>query len=240
MTAIEQSSVRNHILKMLSREDFSRLSLERIPLPVNQVLVEPKVPIRHLYFMERGVASITTETLAGHVQVGMIGQEGLVAASPVILGNDRSLHRHSVRVSGEGLRIATEDLLEAIEQSSSLRLHLMRAVQALMDQIAQTSLANAVCTIDIRLARCLLMFRDRAEDDDLSITHDLLAEMLSVRRPGISVSTQILEGQQLIRAKRGRITIIDRLGLEILAGESYGVTEAHDRPTALRATATEV
>ena len=150
MTAIEQSSVRNHLLKLLSPEDFAALHLERVSLPVTLVLVEPNVPIRHLYFMKQGVVSITTDTLAGHIQVGMIGQEGLVAASPVILGSDRSLHRHCVQMPGEGLRIATEDLLGAIEQSSSLRLHLMRGIHVLMNQMAQTAYANAVCTIEIR------------------------------------------------------------------------------------------
>ena len=84
------------------------------------------------------------------------------------------------------------------------------------------------------------MFRDRAEADELIITHDFLAEALGVRRPGVSVATQILEGHHLIRAKRGRITIIDRIGLETLAGESYRVAETHDPITDLRATAIEV
>ncbi len=225
---------------MLSPEDFALLHLERVSLPVTLVLVEPNVPIKFLYFMERGVASITTDTLAGHIQVGMIGQEGLVAASPVILGGDRSLHRHFVQMPGDGLRIATEDLLDAIEQSSSLRFHLMRGVQALMDQMAQTAFANAVCTIEIRLARWLLMFRDRAEGDELIITHDFLAEALGVRRPGVSVATQILEGHHLIRAKRGRITILNRTGLEALVGESYRGTEAYDQITDPQATASEV
>ena len=75
MKAIEQSSVHNHLLKVLSPEDFGQLRLERVSLPVTLVLVEPNVPIRHLYFMERGVASITTDTLAGHIQVGFIVQD---------------------------------------------------------------------------------------------------------------------------------------------------------------------
>lgn len=222
MIELEQSSVRNRLLKVLSPEDFDLLSLVRVPLPVKLVLVEPNVPIEFLYFMERGMTSITTDTKAGRIEVGMIGREGLVAGSPVILGVDRSLHCHFVQMPGEGLRITTRDLLAAIAQSSSLRLTLMRGVQALIDQMAQTAFANAICTIEIRLARWLLMCRDRAEGDEMILTHEFLAEMLGVRRPGISVATQILEGQQLIRAKRGLITIVDRVGLKTLAGESYG------------------
>ena len=227
MMQIQQSSVRNRLLMGLSPEDFESLRLERVPLPVKLVLVEPHVPIEHLFFMERGMTSITTDTSAGQIEIGMIGREGLVAASPVILGVDHSLHCHFVQMPGEGLRIATEDLLAAVEQSSSLRLTLMRGVQALIDQMAQTAFANAICTIEIRLARWLLMCRDRAETDEMVLTHEFLAEMLGVRRPGVSVATQILEGHHLIRAKRGRITILDRTGLLALAGESYGSADTH-------------
>ena len=223
MIPVQQSSVRNRLLKGLSPEDFERLRLELVPLPVKLVLVAPHVQIEHLYFMERGMTSITTDTSAGQIEIGMIGREGLVAAAPVILGVDRSLHRHFVQMPGEGLRIATGDLLAAVEQSSSLRLTLMRGVQALIDQMAQTAFANAVCTIEIRLARWLLMCRDRAEGDEMILTHAFLAAMLGVRRPGVSVATQILEGHHLIRAKRGRITILNRTGLIALAGESYGL-----------------
>ncbi len=223
MTGPGQATVRNCLLKGLSPEDFDLLSLVRVALPVKLVLVEPNVPIEFLYFMERGMTSITTDTSAGQIEIGMIGREGLVAASPVILGVDRSLHCHFVQMPGEGLRITTEDLLAAVEQSSSLKLLLMRAVHALMNQMAQTAFANAVCTIEIRLARWLLMCRDRAEGDEMILTHEFLAEMLGVRRPGVSVATQILEGEHLIRARRGRITILDRVGLKALAGESYGL-----------------
>ena len=222
---VQQSSVRNRLLKGLSPEDFERLRLERVPLPVKLVLVEPHVTIEHLFFMERGMTSITTDTSAGQIEIGMIGREGLVAAAPVILGVAQSLHCHFVQMPGEGLRIATEDLLGAVEQSSSLRLTLMRGVQALIDQMAQTAFANAVCTIEIRLARWLLMCRDRADADEMILTHEFLADMLGVRRPGVSVATQVLEGHHLIKATRGRITILDRSGLKALAGESYGFAE---------------
>ena len=219
---IQQSSVRNQLLKALSLEDFKRLRLERVELPVKLVLVEPHVPIDYLYFMEKGMTSITTDTSAGQIEIGMIGREGLVGASPVMLGVGHSLHCHFVQMPGEGLRIATQDLLAVVEQSSSVRHTLMRGVQALMDQMGQTAFANAVCTIEIRLARWLLMCRDRAEGDEMILTHEFLAKMLGVRRPGISVATQILEGRRLIKAKRGRIIILDRTGLKALAGESYG------------------
>ena len=225
MIQVQQSSVCNRLLQVLSPGDFKRLRLERVSLPVKLVLVEPQVPIEHLYFMERGMTSITTATSAGQIEIGMIGREGLVAAAPVILGVNRSLHCHFVQMPGEGLRIATEDLLAALEQSPFLRLILMRGVQALIDQMAQTAFANAVCTIEIRLARWLLMCRDRADDDEMMLTHEFLSEMLGVRRPGVSVATQILEGHHLIRARRGRITILDRSGLKALAGESYGSAE---------------
>ena len=220
-----QGSVRNRLLQVLSAEDFALLSLEHIDLPVKLVLVEPNVPIESMFFMEDGMTSITTSTLAGEIEIGMIGREGLVAALPVLLGVSSSPYTHFVQMPGEGYRISTKRLLECTERSATLRSLLMRSLQALTVQISQTAFSNAIYTIEIRLARWLLMCRDRAASDEMVLTHEFLAQMLGVRRPGVSVATQILEGNHLIKARRGRITILDRAGLEAVADESYGLPE---------------
>ena len=144
-----------------------------------------------------------------------------------MLDSDRSPYLHFVQMPGRGLRISTRDLLAAVSRSPVLRSLLLRSVQALLVQTAETALANAVYTIEVRLARWLLMCHDRVEGNDMVLTHDLLAQMLGVRRPGVSVATQILEGEGLIKAKRRRITILDRAGLETMAGKAYGAAEAH-------------
>lgn len=172
------------------------------------------------------MASIVTDTSVGKVEVGMIGREGLVAAAPVLLGSDHSPYQHLMQMSGEGLRISTRDLLDAMDRSPSLRALMLCYIQALLIQIAQTAFATAVYTIEIRLARWLLMCHDRAEGDEMVLTHEFVAQMLGVRRPGVSVATQMLEGKRLIRARRGRISILDRAGLEAVADEGYGLAEA--------------
>ena len=227
MAEVQQSSLRNRLLKLLPPEDFALLPLQRVPLPARLVLVEPSVPIEYLYFMEDGMTSITTDISGAKVELGMIGREGLVAAAPVMLAANQSPYLHFVQMPGEGLRISRTDLLAAVDRSPVLRSLLLRSIQALLVQTAETAFANAVYTIEVRLARWLLMCHDRVEGDELVLTHDLLAQMLGVRRPGVSVATQILEGEGLIRAKRRQITILDRGRLEALAGQAYGSAEAH-------------
>lgn len=222
----QQASVHNRLLQLLSAEDFAVLSLEFVDLPVRLVLVEPNLPIDFLYFMEGGMTSVTTSTLAGEIEVGMIGREGLVAALPVLLGVNSSPYTHFVQMPGSAYRIPTENILQCVDRSVTLRRLLMRSIQALSIQISQTAFSNAIYTIEIRLARWLLMCRDRSAGDEMILTHEFLAQMLGVRRPGVSVATQMLEGNRLIRAERGRITILDRKGLEAIADESYGLPEA--------------
>ena len=226
MSQPQQSSVRNRLLRVLSAADFALLPLRPVHLPVSHVLIEPRARIEHLHFIEEGMVSIVTDTLVGKIEVGMIGREGLVAAAPILLGSDHSPYQHFMQISGEALQISTGDLLSAMDRSLSLRTLMLSYVQALLIQTAQTAFANAVYTIEIRLARWLLMCHDRAESDEMVLTHEFLAQMLGVRRPGVSVATQILEGNRLIRAKRGRITILDRAGLEAVADEGYGLAEA--------------
>ena len=169
---------------------------------------------------------MTTRSSAGAIEIGMIGREGLVGAAPVLLGDDRSPYDCFIQMSGAAFRIPTGDLIAAVRKSPSLHAVLLRYVQCLMVQTAQTALVNAAFTIEVRLARWLLMSHDRGESDEMVITHEFLAAMLGVRRPGVTVATQILEGNQLIRARRGKIVLLDRAGLLALAGDSYGLPEA--------------
>ena len=129
-------------------------------------------------------------------------------------------------MAGEGQRLRSDDLREAMQTSPTLQALLLRYGQALMVQTAQTALANGRAKIGERLARWLLMAHDRADGDELPLVHEFLALMLGVRREGVTLALQRLEGINLIGAKRGRITILDRKGLEECADGSYGVPEA--------------
>lgn len=225
MAKISQSNVKNRLLRALSAEDFDLLLLTSEDLALNQTLFWPGARIDHLYFIEHGFASITTGTSNGQVEVGMIGREGLVGASPALLGAATSPFHCYVQMSGQALSIATADLLGAARKSPVLQQLLLRYVQALMVQTAEAAFANAACTMQARLARWLLMCRDRGDSDELTITHGFLAIMLGVRRPGVTELIHVLEGRHLIKATRARINLLDRPGIEAAAGKAYGLAE---------------
>src|SRR3954465_5919570 len=224
---VTPGALRNHLLLALSTQDFALLKpqLERVPLPVGTRLVEPHTPIEHVYFLEEGIASVVATTPQGRrIEAGIIGREGL-SGIPVLLGLDRTPHECFVQTAGEGLRIGADDLRRAMAASPSLHQHLRRFVQAFMVQMGQTALANACHVIEQRLARWLLMCHDRVDGDDLSTTHEFLSLMLGVRRGGVTDMLNILEDRGLVSTKRGQIRVLDRVNLEAVAGDSYGVCE---------------
>jgi CRP-like cAMP-binding protein len=215
------------LLKRLSPSDFGLLRphLRPFATELHQTLIQPYVPIHELFFPEAGYASITTAGL-GKVEVGIIGPEGIVGATPVLLGSDRTPYDHFVQGAGEMLAIGVPEFLAATETSVVLRNLLLRFVQTLLIQTAQTAFANASYNIEVRLARWLLMCQDRVNGDELTVTHDFLSFMLGVQRTTVTLALQMLEGNRLIRARRGRIAVLDRVGLLAVASDSYGVPEA--------------
>ena len=194
-------------------------------MALRQVIVEPQKPVEHLYFMEEGLASVTTPPPLRQVEVGVLGWDGLVGASPIVLGVDLTPFQTMIQMKGEALRISSLQLRSAMDQSPTLTALLLRYVQTLLVQTAQTAFANAVYNIESRLARWILMCHDRTDGDELALTHEFLAIMLGVHRPAVTIATQVLEGSHLIRARRGRITVLDRAGLEAVADASYGLAE---------------
>ena len=147
----------------------------------------------------------------------MIGREGLVGATPVLLGSDTTPYHHFVQSPGEMLAIGIEPLEAAIDASPTLRKLLLRFVQVQMIQTSQTAFANAVYNIDVRLTRWLLICHDRLDGDDILLTHDFLSTMLGAQRSSTTLAVQSLEGHRLIKAGRGRITILDRPAMEAVA-----------------------
>jgi len=212
----------------MSREDFALLQphLQPITTELRQQLIAPNTPVKQLYFPEVGFGSVTTQGSSNRVEVGIIGREGLIGASPVLLGTDRTPHDHFVQNAGEMLSITTEALCRAVGQSASLHKLLLRSVQVQIVQTAQTAYVNATYTVDVRLARWLLMCQDRLDGDDLQITHEFLSMMLGTQRSSATLAVQALEGYRLIKARRGRITIVDRAALEKVADDGYGLPEA--------------
>jgi CRP-like cAMP-binding protein len=223
----QQISIGNRLLASLSSEDIATLQphLEPVPLAVRQVLIEPNTAIEHIYFPEAGMASVTNNSSGGKIEVGVVGREGMVGL-PIVLGIDQTPYEHFMQIAGHGWRIAVQDLEQAMAESSSLHRQLLRYAQASHVQVSETAFANANSDVEARLARWLLMCHDRVEGGDIPLTHEFIAMMLGVRRPGVTVALHVLEGMQVIRAKRGVITVLDREKLEELADEAYGLSEA--------------
>jgi CRP-like cAMP-binding protein len=218
----------NHLLRSLSVQDFSVLQpqLEPVLLSVGLRLVEPDAPIEHVYFLEQGIASVLATTPQGrHVEVGIIGREGLVGV-PVVLGVSRMPFQCFMQNAGAGLRLSTPDLEEVIDERPSLHRLLLRYAHALNIQTSATAFANANHTLEMRLARWLLMCHDRVDGDEIEITHEFMAMMLGVRRAGVTTTLHVLEGNGLIRSTRRMVAVRDRAKLEELADDAYGLPEA--------------
>jgi hypothetical protein len=190
------------------------------------VLLRPHEPIPYVHFLESGLSSDVA--IAGRdrpVECGLAGCEGLVGL-PVVLGTDRGIHESLMQVGGHGYRIAAAELRRAMEASPSLRRLLLNFAHVFTCQSAQTAACNARHSIAQRLARWLLLSHDRMKDDRVPLTHEYLALMLGVRRAGVTVALHELEGEKLIRAARGQITVIDRAGLERRSCGCYTIVTA--------------
>jgi CRP-like cAMP-binding protein len=221
----------NRILTRLSPEDFGLLQphLECVELPLRTQLEQSNRRIEHVYFIERGIASVVSDGAGSRdVEVGLIGREGMTGLA-IMMETDRSPHRTFMQVAGAGQKIESSLLRNALEQSPSLRRLLLHYCHAFVIQTAQTAMSNARSKIEDRLARWLVMADDRVDGNELPLTHEFLATMLGVRRPGVTVALNLLERSGLIETKRGVVVVIDRQGLEEHSNGAYGASEREFR-----------
>lgn len=221
-------SMRNGLLMAMASSDLQLLlpSLDEVPLALRQVLEVAGSPIAHVYFIQSGLVSVLATSGRNRcIEFGMIGPEGMTGFS-AILDDDRSANQIVVQVAGTALRMSSIDLKYAMLSSATLRSCLLRFVQAFIAQTSQTVLATGCAKLEERLARWILMAQDRFGGGDIGITHDAMALCLGVRRPGITLALHVLEGERVIRSRRGRIYVVDRDGLRKHANASYGVPEA--------------
>jgi CRP-like cAMP-binding protein len=205
----------NRVLARLSQADFALLKphLERVDLPLSTVLETGSQRIDAAYFMDHGFASVVADGQGKRdIEVGIIGREGLTGLA-VVLGQDRARHTTYIQVAGAGQRMSAAKLRQATARSASLHGALLQCVHAFLNQTTETALANGRSKNEERLARWLLMAHDRIDGDELPLTHNLLAIMLGVHRPAVTVAVQALEGKALIKAGRWAITVLDRNGL---------------------------
>lgn len=215
----------NQMLATLPREEYQRLlaaGLEPATLALGDVLHELGELIRHVYFPNDGLLISLLTTVQNHIalEIGLVGSEGMVGL-PVAQGISTSSVRAVVQGAGTALRMESSRFREALETCPALQRALHRYTHDLIAQITQTAACNRFHQVEARLSRWLLMASDRLQSDSIRFTHEWLADLLGVRRVGITVAASALQRQRLIRYSRGNITILDREGLKAAACECY-------------------
>ncbi|MEJ7812389.1 MAG: Crp/Fnr family transcriptional regulator [Gemmatimonadaceae bacterium] len=222
----------NRLLRALPTEEYERLapSMETVPLPFKFTLYEAGAPIVHVYFPQAGMISMISEMKDGAaVEVGTVGNEGM-AGLPIFLGAETMPTRAFTQIPGEATRISAAIFALAADEMPSLQRVMRRYTQALLNQIAQSAACNRMHTIEERCARWLLMSHDRTGSDYIALTQEFLAEMLGVRRAGVTVAAGKLQKAGLIAYRRGTVSVLDREGLQAASCECYRIVrEEYDR-----------
>ena len=209
--------VRNRLLRSVPAHEFALLLpyLSRVQLVTNQVLNEPAEPLEHAFFIEQGIVSLRDMSVpASPVQVAMIGREGLVGCEALMQRDEPAVACAVIQQPGTAIRVPVRDLSTMFESCPNLKAGCMTAVLSLFRQVTDTAVSNARDSLTQRCIRLLLMLHDRIDGQEVQITHEALSAMLGVRRSGVTLVATDLQGDGLVRVNRGRITILDRPGLE--------------------------
>jgi CRP-like cAMP-binding protein len=218
----------NRLLAALPRAAYRRLApdLELVKLTFGEVLYEPGEPIRHVYFPNDSLVSLLTVVdLHLALEVGMVGREGMVGVA-FALGIVESPVRAMVQGAGSAMRLKAPRFRSEFVQSEILRRQVLLYTHALMAQVAQTAACNRFHVVEARLARWLLMTRDRVASNQFHLTHEFLGHMLGVRRVGVTNAAHALRRRNLIDYSRGDIAIMNGRGLEAAACSCYERVEA--------------
>jgi len=214
----------NRLLVALPRDEYHRLlpHLEKVPLPLRDILYEANGPIAHVFFPLIGVVSLVIMDSGFTLEVGVIGNEGMVG-TPVFLGSDRSPTRAIAQIPGEALRMEAKVLQKEMGRGGPLQGVVQRYTQTMVNQISQSVVCNHRHSVEKRMCRWLLMSHDRVGADEFPLTHEFLAQMLGVCRPTLTAVAGALQRAGLISYHRGTITVLDRKGLEAASCECYEV-----------------
>ena len=223
MLGAKQVSVPNHLLAALPRKDYQKLLPvpEPVKLAFGEILYESHAQIRHVYFpIDCFVSMLTTVDAGRAAEVGLIGSEGMIGV-PMALGVAVSPFRAVVQGGGTAMRLKTADFRRSFSNSAALKREVFLFTHLLMIQVAQTAACNRFHVVTQRMARWMLMTRDRVNSNEFRITQEFLALMLGVRRVGVSAAMCRLGERKLIVYRRGTITILDHEGLVAAACVCY-------------------
>lgn len=222
----------NRLLARLPQEEYERLlpHLEHVSFGLGEVVYESGGQMGHIYFPTTAIISLLYMMENGSsAEMGVAGNEGLVGIA-LFMGGNTVPNRAVVQSAGEAFRMKAQMLQEEFARGGMFQRLLLRYTQALMTQMSQTAVCNRLHTVEQQLCRWLLLSRDRLNSDELVMTQELIANMLGVRREGVTVAARRLQEQGLISYVRGRITLHDRSGLEATVCECYQVVkDEYDR-----------
>lgn len=222
---ITRAPIANSLLAALPYKDYQHLlpGLEAVTLAFGDTIYEPGAIIRHVYFPSDSLISLLT-LVEGHLalEVGLIGREGILGVS-LALGVNISPVRALIQGSGTALRMKSARFLQELRRSQPLQQEIYRYTHALMAQVTQTAACNRFHVVEARLARWLLMTRDRVRSDEFRLTQEFLSHMLGVRRVGVTKAASALQRKKLISYSRGSIKILDRKNLEAASCPCYAI-----------------
>jgi CRP-like cAMP-binding protein len=215
----------NRLLAALPADEYALIlrKLELVPMPLGHALHESGLPMSHVYFPTTAVVSLLYVTADGAAtEIAVVGKEGIVGIS-LFMGGDFTTNRAVVHSAGYAYRLKRQLLINDFERAGPMQSLLLRYTQALLTQIAQTAVCNRHHSLDQQLCRCLLQRLDRLSSNELAMTQELIANMLGVRREGVTEAAGRLQSAGLIHYRRGKITVVDRPSLEARACECYQV-----------------
>ena len=223
--SVKNDALKNHLLATLPKEEFVRLKpdLELISLPLGKVIYESGDKMTHIYFPTTAIISMLYIMENGATaEIGIAGNNGLIGAA-LFMGGELTSSRAVVQSIGDSIRIKAKALQTEFDRGGLFQKLLLRYTQSLMTQISQTAVCNRLHTVDQQLCRWLLINHDQLETNKLVMTQELIANMLGVRREGVTIAAKKLQEKGLIKYARGTITMLDRKGLEDAACECYQV-----------------
>jgi CRP-like cAMP-binding protein len=218
----------NHLLDALPAHDFERLApyLELIPMKLGDVLYEPGARLRYVYFPTTSIVSLLYVMKDGaSAEIAIVGNEGILGIS-LFMGGETTPSRAVVQSAGHGFRLKSQLLKSEFGRFGPTLHLLLRYTQALITQMAQTAVCNRHHSVDQQLCRWLLLSLDRLASNELTMTQELIANMLGVRREGVTEAAGKLQEAGLIQYRRGKITVVDRPGLEARSCECYQVVKS--------------
>jgi len=224
---VDRTRFKNTLLNALAPETLTRLRLSPVTFPLKYEMERPHSPIKHLYFLETGMASMTTWFLDGsQVEVGTFGHESIIGIS-ALMGARKSLNHVYTQIAGHGFSCPIENAQLEFRRGDEFQYCALRYVQAQLDQATRSIGCNAKHKFEPRLARWLLTCRDRADSDTFAMSHELLSIMLGGTRSTVTIAAGQLKAKGLIEYRRGTIRILDPEGLEKAACECYAILKNH-------------